>query len=191
MTGGGRGVGRTGGPGYVGQSTNFREPGSRKAVDAVIVLVKGGANPNTKGTDGQTLLHLAVNQNSLELINALATAKVDFSQTNNDGLTALELAEGKAPVAGRGGAGAPGAAGPGLGGRGAAPAGARGAAPPPAGGPRGARGGPPAPAGASRQDVVKLLRELMGLPPAAPGTVPELPAAAPAAEAAEGDGGNQ
>lgn len=193
MTGGGRGVGRTGGPGYVGQSTNYREPGSRTAVDAVIVLVKGGANPNTKGADGQTLLHQAVNLNNLELIKALATAKVDFALTNNDGLTALEMAEGKAPVGGRGGAGARGAAGPGgpgaPGARGAAPGArgavpGRGAAPPPAGGPRGgARGGPAAPAGASRQDVVKLLREVMGLPPAAPGSVPEQPAVVPAAEA--------
>jgi ankyrin repeat protein len=109
MTGGARGVGRTGGPGYVGQSTNFREPGSRTGVDAAIVLVKGGANPNTKGGDGQSLLHQAVNLNNLELIKALAAAKVDFLQTNNDGLTALEMAEGKAPVGGRGGAGARGA----------------------------------------------------------------------------------
>ena len=74
------------------------------------------------------------------MIRALAAAKVDFTQKNNDGFTALDVAEGKqaaqwqpahAPVDRR------------RGGRG-----------------RGGRG-------ASQQDVAKLLRELMGLPPAA------------------------
>jgi hypothetical protein len=87
---------------------------------------------------------------------------VDYSLTNNDGLTALDIAEGKQP---------PNAAG----------AGRRGAAPP--GGGRG-RG-----RGASRAEVAALLRELMGLPPAAtaatPSSAPDAPAADPVEDAAE------
>ena len=38
------------------------------------------------------------------MIRALADAKVDFNQKNNDGLTALDVAEGKQPAGGAGGA---------------------------------------------------------------------------------------
>jgi hypothetical protein len=83
---------------------------------------------------------------NLEMIRALANAKVDFTQKNKEGFTALDVADGKQQPAGR------------AGGRGG----------PPPGGGRG-RGG----RGASQQDVAKLLRELMGLPPAEPSTAPE------------------
>jgi ankyrin repeat protein len=146
---GGRGPAMTGGPGYIRSGTvPYREPGSRKPVDAFMLLLKAGANPNAKGPDGSTLLHQAAVAANLDMIRALADASVNFEETNKDGLTALDVVEGKRP----GGAPAPAA-------RGAAP---------PAGGGRG-RGGR---GGATPQDVAKLLRELMGLPPA--------PAATPA-----------
>jgi hypothetical protein len=162
---GGRGPGMTGGPGYIRDgAVPYREPGSRKPDDAFKVLIESGANPNAKAPDGTTLLHQVARAGNLELIRVLAAAKVDFEQKNNDGLTALDVAEGKQP-AGR-------AAGPGRGRGGAPPAGGRG---------RGGRGG------ASQQEVAKLLRELMGLPPAppapAPTETPAAPAAAPAADA--------
>jgi ankyrin repeat protein len=164
---GGRGPGMTGGPGYIRDgAVPYREPGSRKPEDAFKAIIEGGANPNAKAPDGQTLLHQVARAGNLDMIRTLAAAKVDFNQTNNDGLTALDVAEGKKP------ANAP-AAGPGPGGRG------RGGAPPPGG--RGGRGGRGA---ASPQDVAKLLRELMGLPPAPPApaaTETPAPAAAPAA----------
>ena len=161
---GGRGPGMTGGPGYIRSgAVPYREPGSRKPEDALAVLLKAGANPNAKGPDGATLLHQAVNANNVAMIRALADAKVDFTQTNRDGLTALDVAEGKQP------ANAPA--------RGARPGGP----PPPAvGGGRG-RGGR---GGANRQEVVKVLRELMGLPPAPPSATPA-PADAPATEPAD------
>jgi ankyrin repeat protein len=150
---GGRGPAMTGGPGYIREgAAPYREPGSRKPEDAVALLLTSGANPNATGPDGATLLHQAARIGNLEMIRALATAKVDFNQKNREGFTALEVAEGKQPEAG-----------------------ARGGGPP--GGPR--RGG----RGASQQDVAKLLRELMGLPPAA--VSPSSPDA-PAAPAAEG-----
>jgi ankyrin repeat protein len=163
---GGRGPGRTGGPGYTGREgpTPYREPGSRKPADAFALLLKSGANPNAKDLTGATLLHQAAAARNLEMIHALADAHVDFNATNKDGLTALDVAEGKQP------AGAPA--------RGAGGA-------PPAGGGGGARGrGGPA-GGTTAQDVAKLLRELMGLPPAPPAP-PALPAANPAAAPAEG-----
>jgi len=163
---GGRGPQMTGGPGYIRDgAVPYREPGSRKPVDAFAVLIKAGANPNIKGPDGSTLLHQVAAARNLEMIRTLADAHVDFNATNKDGLTALDVAEGKLP--------------PGAPARGAAPA--RGGAPPAVGGGRG-RGGP---AGPTNQDVAKLLRELMGLPPAPP-AAPALPAASPATAPAEG-----
>jgi ankyrin repeat protein len=152
---GGRGPAMTGGPGYLrdGSPIPYREKGSRKPADAFAVLLKAGADPNAKGGDGNSLLHQAAQARNLDMIRALADARVNFSQSNNDGLTALDVAEGKRP------ANAP-AAGAGRGGRGAAP--------PPAGGARGGRGA----TGPTQQDVAKLLRELMGLPPATPSTTP-------------------
>jgi uncharacterized protein len=152
---GGRGPQMTGGPGYI-RSGNvpYREPGSRKPLDAFVLLLKAGANPNAKGPDGSSLLHQAAAANNLDMIRALADAKVDFNATNKDGFTALDVAEGKKPAGaaeGQRGRGAP----PAAGGRG-----------------RGGRGG------TTPQDVAKLLRELMGLPPAPP---------APAAEPAGGE----
>ncbi len=142
---GGRGPQMTGGPGYIRSGTvPYREPGSRKPLDALVLLLKAGANPNAKGPDGSTILHQAAAANNLDMIRALADAKVDFNTTNKDGLTALDVAEGKKP------AGAPAERGRG----GAAGGGGRG---------RGGRGG-----GTTQQDVAKLLRELMGLPPAPP-----------------------
>lgn len=142
---GGRGPAMTGGPGYIRSgAVPYREPGSRKPLDAFVLLLKAGANPNAKGPDGSTLLHQAAAAANLDMIRALAGAKVKFDEPNKDGLTALDAAEGKRPP-------------------GAAAQGARGA-PPAAGGGRG-RGGR---GGTTPQDVAKLLRELMGLPPAPP-----------------------
>ncbi len=142
---GGRGPAMTGGPAYIRDgAAPYREPGSRKPEEALAVLLEAGANPNAKSTDGSTLLHQAARLGNLEMIRALAKAKVDFAQKNDDGFTALDVAEGKRKE---------GAAGPRAGG--------------PPGGGRG-RG-----RGASQQDVAKLLRELMGLPPAPPSTTAE------------------
>jgi ankyrin repeat protein len=153
---GGRGPQMTGGPGYIRSGdVPYREPGSRKPLDAFVLLLKAGANPNAKGPDGSTLLHQAAAARNLDMIRALADAKVKFDEPNKDGLTALDVAEGKRP------AGAPAE-------------GARGAAPPAGGGARG-RGGR---GGTTQQDVAKLLRELMGLPPAPP--APPAPAETPA-----------
>jgi hypothetical protein len=163
----------TGGPAYIRSgAAPYREPGSRKPEDAFDVLMKGGANPNVKGPDGTPLLHQVAQAGNLAMIRSLAAAKVDFNQVNRDGLTALDVAEGKQPA--NAPANAAAAGGPGRGARGAPPAvgGARG---------RGARGG----AGGGRQEVAKLLRELMGLPPAPPSPAGETPAAAPAAAPAD------
>jgi ankyrin repeat protein len=158
---GGRGPSMTGGPGYIREgAVPYREPGSRNPVDAFIALLKGGANPNVKGPDGASVLHMAAQQGNLEMIRALAAAGAKLDITNNDGLTALDIAEGKRP------AGAAAAAPRGGGPRGAPPVG---------GGPPGARRG----RGASPADVAAELRKLMGLPPAPPKT--EIANPAPAA----------
>jgi len=152
---GGRAPAMTGGPGYIREgAAPYREPGSRNPLDAFVALLKGGANPNAKAPDGSSVLHMAAQAGNLEMIRALANAGAKLDIANNDGLTALDIAEGKRPA----GAGAgPGARG---GPRGGPPAvGA-------AGGPgRGGRGG-----AASAAEVAAELRKLMGLPPAPPKT---------------------
>jgi len=141
---GGRGPAMTGGPAYIRDgAAPFREAGSRKPEEAFALLIGAGANPNAKGPDGNTLLHQAARTGNLEMIKALAAAKVDFNQKNADGFTALDVAEGKRAAN--------------------APAGRAGGPPP----------GMRRSSGASQQDVAKLLRELMGLPPAAPTASPE------------------
>jgi hypothetical protein len=153
---GGRGPQMTGGPGYIRSGVvPYREPGSRKPEEAFALLLKAGANPNAKGPDGNTILHMAAQSGNLEMIRDLANAGVKFDATNKDGLTALDVAEGKKPEGKEGTRGQRGAAaGGGGGGRG-----------------RGGRGA------SSQQDVAKLLRELMGLPPA---PAPPAPAEPPA-----------
>jgi len=146
---GGRGPQMTGGPGYIREGpAPYREPGSRKPEEAFALLLASGANPNAKGPDGNSLLHQAARAGNLEMIRALASAHVDFDQKNNDGFTALDVAEGKQPPR--------------------APGQGPGAAPPPGGSRRGGRG-------TSQQDVAKLLRELMGLPPAPAAPAPAAP----------------
>jgi ankyrin repeat protein len=159
---GGRGPQMTGGPGYIRSGTvPYREPGSRKPDEAFALLLKAGANPNAKSPDGNTMLHMAAQTGNLDMIRALAEAHVNFEAANKDGLTALDVAEGKQPA-----------------GKEPAARGQRGAPPVGGGGARG-RGGR---GGASQQDVAKLLRELMGLPPAPPAPAPTPAAAAPAGE---------
>ena len=168
---GGRGPQMTGGPAYIRSGVvPYREPGSRKPDDAFALLIKAGANPNAKGPDGSTLLHQAAQAGNLTMIRVLADAKVDFNQTNKDGFTTLDVAEGKQPA-------------------GAAAREGRGNAPPVTGARgRGGRGG------TSRQEVAKVLRELMGLPPApapAPASSPDAPGAEPAEPESSADGDAQ
>jgi ankyrin repeat protein len=134
---GGRGPAMTGGPGYIRDgAAPYREPGSRRPEDALALLLESGADPNAKGPDGTTLLHQAAQVGNLGMIHALARAGVDFRQANANGLTALDVVEGRQA------GGAP----------------ARAGGPPPGRG-RG-RGG------VSREEVAKVLREYMGLLPA-------------------------
>jgi ankyrin repeat protein len=137
---GGRGPAMTGGPGYIRSGpVPYREPGSRKPADAVALLLAAGANPNAKAPDGSTMLHQAVQAGNLDIIRALAQAGAKLDEPDQDGRTALDLAEGKQSARGARGAAAGG--------------GARG---------RAGRGA------AAQQEAAKLLRELMGLPPAPP-----------------------
>jgi ankyrin repeat protein len=152
---GGRAPGMTGGPAYIREGeAPYREPGARNAEEAFALLIASGADPNAKDADGLPLLHQVTRAGNLGMIRALADAGVDFTQTNADGQTALQVAEAPAP-AGRGGR------------RGGGP-------------PFGGRGGG---RGASRQEVAGLLRELMGLPPAPAAVAGADADAAPDAEA--------
>lgn len=140
---GGQGVKLSAGPGFDREGpAPFREKSNREPLEAVRLLFKAGANPNTKNSDGSTLVHQAAQAGNLDMIRLLAQSGAKLDEKNKDGLTALDVTEGKQPEGGRG---------------------ARGAVPPPANGGRGRPKG-----AASPEEVAKLLRELMGLPPAPP-----------------------
>jgi len=159
--GGGRAPAMTGGPGYIRDGdAPYREPGSRDALEALRLLLEAGADPNAIAPDGNTLLHQAVGTRNLEIIQALADAGVEFEHTNEDGLTPLDIAEGRRPETDENEEEeAPAPTGP------------------------GGRGGPrPSP------EVAGLLRELMGLPPAPPAEETEAQPSEPAPLSPAGGG---
>lgn len=110
---GGKGVGMAGGPGDIreGEDPPFREAANREPVDAMRVLLAAGADPNRPTANDSTLLHDAARARNLEVIRLLAEYGIVLDAPNGDGLTALDIAEGRrAEGAGRErGPGGPGA----------------------------------------------------------------------------------
>ena len=96
---GGRGPQMTGGPGYIRSgAVPYREPGSRKPEDAFAVLLKA-----RRKSERERLLmapRSCTRQPRPEPRHDQGArgSKVDFDQPNNDGLTALDVAEGKQPA---------------------------------------------------------------------------------------------
>jgi ankyrin repeat protein len=153
---GGRGVGMAGGPGDIreGEDPPFREIANRTPADAVRVLLEGGADPDRPTGNDSTLLHDAARARDLEIIHALADAGAKLDALNGDGLTALDVAEGRRGSASGGRGGGRGGFGGGF----------------PGAGGGGDSDGP------TNEDVAALLRELMeshGFEIVEHGTVPE------------------
>lgn len=92
---GGRGAPLANGPGVQQRDgpPPFREPGDRRPLDAVKVLLAAGANPDGVGPDGSTALHEAAQAGQAEMIRALVDAGASLERRNKDGLTALDIAE--------------------------------------------------------------------------------------------------
>lgn len=91
---GGRGAPFAAGPGFDRLiAPPYREPASRDQGEALQVLLDAGANPNAKGTDGASLLHMAVTARRTDMIRALAAKGARFDAVNKDNLTPLLLAE--------------------------------------------------------------------------------------------------
>ncbi len=91
---GGQGAPIAGGPGFTRTvAPEWREPGSRDALEALNLLLKAGADPNAKAPDGNTPLHLAVQESHVAMIRALAAAGGKLDAVNKDNLTPLLLAE--------------------------------------------------------------------------------------------------
>jgi ankyrin repeat protein len=112
---GGKGVGMAGGPGDIreGEDPPFREAANRTPVDAMAVLIEAGADPNRKTDDGSTLLHEATSGRHLDVVELLAANGAELDAMNADGLTALDIAEGRRAEGSEGRRG-PGGPGPGL-----------------------------------------------------------------------------
>jgi hypothetical protein len=91
---GGQGAPIAGGPGFtrIGPP-EFREPGSRDPLEALNMLLAAGADPNAKAPDGNTPLHIAVQESHVGMIRALAAAGGKLDAVNKDNLTPLLLAE--------------------------------------------------------------------------------------------------
>jgi ankyrin repeat protein len=114
---GGKGVGMAGGPGDIRENEGppFREIANREPVDAVAVLLEAGADPDRKSDNGSTLLHDAARSRNLAVIDLLASHGATLDAANDDGLTALDIAEGRRAEGSRGGfRGGPGGPPPGL-----------------------------------------------------------------------------
>jgi ankyrin repeat protein len=148
---GGKGVGMAGGPGDIRENSEvpFREIANREPVDAMAVLLEAGADPNRPMANDSTLLHDAARGRKVELIQLLAEHGAKLDALNKEGLTALDLAEGRRGEGGGGPGGGRGFAGFGP--------------------PGGDAEGP------TNEDVAALLRELMeaqGVAIVEHGTVP-------------------
>jgi cytohesin len=94
---GGKGVGMAGGPGDIreGEDPPFREIANRNPVDAIAVLLDAGADPDRRSNNGSTLLHDAARGRNIEVIELLASHGAKLDAANDDGLTALDIAEGR------------------------------------------------------------------------------------------------
>jgi ankyrin repeat protein len=91
---GGNGYAFGGGPGFQRLGLPpWRESGSREPVAAVRLMLEAGADPNAKTTAGQSALHRAADEKSLELVQLLVDAGADLMVRNSDDLTALEEVE--------------------------------------------------------------------------------------------------
>lgn len=90
---GGRGVGRSGGPGDLRQGPPpFREKSNRSQVDAVKLLVEAGADAKVTLPDGSSVMHEAVKSRRPDVIRAVAAAGAPLTKPNKDGKTPLDLA---------------------------------------------------------------------------------------------------
>jgi len=95
---GGKGPPISGGPGYTRNGPPpFREPGSRDPNEAMQILLAAGANPNTKGTDGSSPLHQAVQAKQVPMIKSLVAAGAKLDAVNKDNKTPLMIAEALPP----------------------------------------------------------------------------------------------
>ena len=104
MNGGG-GIGMAGGPGDIreGSEVPFREVANRNPADAMAVLLAAGADPNREMSNGSTLLHDAAQDRDLDIVEVLAQHGAQLDALNRDGLTALDVAEGRRAEGGGGG----------------------------------------------------------------------------------------
>ncbi|MGB7217861.1 MAG: ankyrin repeat domain-containing protein [Vicinamibacterales bacterium] len=145
---GGRGAAFGAGPGFSRQGPPpFREPGTRSPAEAAKALIAAGADPNVwSWPDNSPPIHRAAALGNIDLIKTLVSAGAKLDSWDNDGNTPLQIAERtNTPEAIKRAEDAVIAA---------------------------VANGTPVPArGAPPQEVVNLIRDLMGLPPEAPKAV--------------------
>ena len=85
-------------PGEAPYDVPYRTESVRDPVEAVKVLVSGGADLDTVNLEGNTALHQAAEKGKVELVQALADAGATLDLANESDLTPLDLAMGKQPA---------------------------------------------------------------------------------------------
>ncbi len=92
---GGKGVRLSAGPGYEREGPPpYREPSNREPADAVQLLLDAGADPDSAMPEDKAFaLHEAVRTRNLDTIGALIDAGATLDSKDEDGLTALHVAE--------------------------------------------------------------------------------------------------
>ncbi len=92
---GGKGVGVAGGPNDLRYGLpEFREPANRDTLDAVMVLLEAGADPNVAEPGKQeTALHIAAKELHPDIVRALVAKGASLSALDKDGLTAQQAVE--------------------------------------------------------------------------------------------------
>ena len=66
---------------------------ARGDIEAVRLLLAGGADPNAVGERGYTPLHQALEQKHLQVARMLVAAGASLDATNHDGVTPRDLAK--------------------------------------------------------------------------------------------------
>ncbi len=92
---GGKGVGVAGGPNDLRYGRpEFREPANRNTLDAVMVLLEAGADPNVVEPGKQeTALHIAAKALHPDIVRALVAKGADLNALDKEGLTPLQAVE--------------------------------------------------------------------------------------------------
>ncbi len=71
----------------------YPKPSDKQILDTMSFLIERGANIHTADEDGNTVLHLAINNHNPEMIKLLLSRGAKADAKNNEGKTAYQCAK--------------------------------------------------------------------------------------------------